>query len=263
MASWEHAAGLLWPILTDAAKRGELRNYGEVAPAVHTVPIAVGYALGPIQDFCRNEQLPPLTAIIINKGTGFPGPGFSAWDVDDIQNAYKAVFGFNWDVVSNPFVGYGENDSAESLAIGITTSSVSAEEIYAQVKVRGVIQIIFRRLLLETYCSECSICGCTFEEVLEAAHIIPWGKATHSQRLDPSNGLLLCSLHHKLFDSGKIKITSEFRIQYGDMDMKEEPYSDIDKRLTISLHGKKIKLPRNRRHWPALNFLSYRYEMTD
>lgn len=55
----------------------------------------------------------------------------------------------------------------------------------------------FRNKLLDIYKGRCIISGCDIEEVLEAAHIIPFN-GLHSHNI--ANGLLLRSDLHKLFD---------------------------------------------------------------
>lgn len=66
---------------------------------------------------------------------------------------------------------------------------------------------------------KCAICGCEIngKNHLIASHILPWNKANSQQKVDPNNGLLLCSNHDLLFDSllisfdenGKIIISDE------------------------------------------------------
>jgi len=64
-------------------------------------------------------------------------------------------------------------------------------------------QPTFRRKLLDAYHGKCAITQCTLEEVLEAAHILPYrGRSTNAVQ----NGLLLRSDIHTLFDRGLISI---------------------------------------------------------
>ena len=61
----------------------------------------------------------------------------------------------------------------------------------------------FRKLVLEKYNYTCVVCGCKEPKILEAAHI----KSVYDGGNDDvENGLCLCSNHHKLFDSGLLKI---------------------------------------------------------
>lgn len=50
----------------------------------------------------------------------------------------------------------------------------------------------------------CLICHLPYSELLRASHIKPWAKSTNKERLDISNGFLLCANHDALFDKGFI-----------------------------------------------------------
>lgn len=64
-------------------------------------------------------------------------------------------------------------------------------------------QSAFRKSLLEAYGNRCAITECDLEEVLEAAHILPFkGPATNTLE----NGLLLRADIHTLFDRGLIAV---------------------------------------------------------
>jgi hypothetical protein len=71
------------------------------------------------------------------------------------------------------------------------------------VRRRGQLQ--FRRMLLDAYGGACAITGCSVTAILEAAHIHPYrGDQTNVV----SNGLLLRSDIHTLFDLGLVAIDS-------------------------------------------------------
>lgn len=76
------------------------------------------------------------------------------------------------------------------------------EKIYTSIAVRRG-QRKFRKLLLDAYERKCAITGCTIEEILEAAHIIPY-KGSHTNKL--ANGILLRADLHTLFDLGLITV---------------------------------------------------------
>ncbi|WP_404482023.1 HNH endonuclease [Novosphingobium sp. BL-52-GroH] len=70
-------------------------------------------------------------------------------------------------------------------------------------------QRAFRQALLSAYQGRCAISGCDVEEVLEAAHIMPYmGEHTNAV----TNGLLLRADLHTLFDLGLIMIDADYRI---------------------------------------------------
>lgn len=71
-------------------------------------------------------------------------------------------------------------------------------------------QSSFRLNVIEAYNRRCAITGENTLIVLEAAHIVPYGKqGTH----DVKNGLLLRSDFHKLFDAGLVSVTPEYKIK--------------------------------------------------
>jgi len=100
--NWLHAAGIIWSRLTEAAQQRKTIFYGDISPLISTVPLNVGRALGPIQDYCLETRRPPLTAIVVGKTTGEPGTGFVGWDVGDLASALDLVFDFQWMTVDNP-----------------------------------------------------------------------------------------------------------------------------------------------------------------
>ena len=88
-----------------------------------------------------------------------------------------------------------------------TTRETLAERIVASI-VRRRGQGAFRRRLLDAYRGRCALTSCQVTEVLEAAHISPYrGVETNH----PTNGLLLRSDVHVLFDLGLISIEPETR----------------------------------------------------
>jgi len=80
-----------------------------------------------------------------------PGSGFIAWDRDDLESGYENVFNYNWKALENPF-GYAKNgETVKSLSRQFRRNSISGEELYLRVKVRGQLQNIFRDNILEIY----------------------------------------------------------------------------------------------------------------
>lgn len=93
----------------------------------------------------------------------------------------------------------------------------------------------FRRTLLKAYSRQCAVTAYDVEDALDAAHIIPYrGPMTNH----PSNGLLLRSDIHSLFDYGLLSVdveTSNCRVILS---------SDIRRSAYESLHGTSLQLPR-------------------
>ena len=72
-------------------------------------------------------------------------------------------------------------------------------------------QSIFRKVVINNYLNSCAICSLNIKELLIASHIIKWSENS-SQRLNPENGLCLCSIHDKAFELGYIGIQYDYKI---------------------------------------------------
>ncbi|MBF4559235.1 HNH endonuclease [Pseudomonas sp. p50] len=86
-------------------------------------------------------------------------------------------------------------------------------------------QAEFRERLMNIYGRTCALTGCAVEPVLQACHIAP-----HSKGLDyaSSNGLLMRSDLHLLFDAGLLKIDGD-GIVYVQPSLKSDPsYQNLD-----------------------------------
>ena len=70
----------------------------------------------------------------------------------------------------------------------------------------------FRRDVIALWNGACVFSGCKTEAVLRASHIKPWRDCSHSERLDPNNGLLLSANLDALFDRYLISFTDEGQI---------------------------------------------------
>lgn len=73
----------------------------------------------------------------------------------------------------------------------------------------------FRNALVE-YWEGCALSGVQFPEILKASHIKPWKDATHAERLDPFNGVLLSPTYDALFDRGYISFGDDGRVLLSD-----------------------------------------------
>ncbi len=90
----EERAQQLWSILVLAARNRQVLTYEIVAQACGVPAPSVGDFLRPIQQFCSENHLPPLTSIIVNKTTGLPGDGFIA--AEDVPRAQLQTFAKHW-----------------------------------------------------------------------------------------------------------------------------------------------------------------------
>ena len=106
-------------------------------------------------------------------------------------------------------------------------------------------QASFRKNILNIYNGACAVTGIKQKEVLEAAHIQTYinEESNHIQ-----NGICLRVDIHKLFDNGLLSIDSNHRVVISSL-LETTAYKKIK--------GKKIKLPKNKLHYPSNEALSY------
>ena len=83
-------------------------------------------------------------------------------------------------------------------------------EIIASTKVRRG-QQFFRQSVLNRFENRCGITGIAIRRLLVASHIVPWGTNV-VERLNPSNGLCLSSLHDAAFDSCLTTFDEDYRL---------------------------------------------------
>ncbi len=248
-----------WNILTQSASNRSSITYGQLANRLGIHHRPTRFILDLIQNYCLEENHPPLTILAVNQKTMLPGPGFIAWGIDNLDEGRQQVFDFPWSSLENPFTFASDDTSYENLVDDLFNYPEQSEDIYARVQVRGMAQQIFRNTLLIAYSNRCAFTGLQFTPCLDASHIIPWRESTHLQRMDIRNGILLSSVHHRLFDQKLITIDKEYKIRFYDPFMKQPPqYSEYDKFLTSDLHGKVIHLPHNQNHWPKLEWIQKR-----
>ncbi len=86
----------------------------------------------------------------------------------------------------------------------------AGREREATVKVR-INQNFFRSMILANYRSRCAICSMPETRLLIAAHIVPWAEDP-TQRMNPKNGICMCVLHEKAFDTGLIAISDDYSL---------------------------------------------------
>lgn len=133
------------------------------------------------------------------------------------------------------------SDSAKDSDVGI-------ERVLRQIiQRRG--QPKFREQLLDAYGGCCAITGCNAKAALEAAHIEPYSGPSSNK---VSNGLLLRSDIHTLFDLGLIAISSDKLKVQVDPQLLGTHYEDIA--------GKNIRVPQAVRHRPDPNLLDRRWK---
>jgi hypothetical protein len=96
----EQRAQQLWSLLVLAASNHQILTYDLVAKLVGTVRPSLGDFLRPIQQYCTENNLPPLTVLVVSAKSGTPGEGFIA-DAD-VPKAQILVFEYDWLAMKAP-----------------------------------------------------------------------------------------------------------------------------------------------------------------
>jgi putative restriction endonuclease len=117
-------------------------------------------------------------------------------------------------------------------------------------------QAAFRERVLAAYRDQCALCRLRHRELLDAAHIIP----DKEEGGEPvvSNGLALCKLHHKAYDSLFISVRPDYVIEVR-KDVLVEVDGPVLKHALQGLHGMRMQLPRAAGHRPDRDRLQIRY----
>jgi predicted restriction endonuclease len=69
----------------------------------------------------------------------------------------------------------------------------------------------FSSAVKSNYNYRCAVCGLSVRDFLVAAHIVPWAH-DESVRLDPTNGLCLCTKHDRGFELGYFYLDEDYRV---------------------------------------------------
>jgi putative restriction endonuclease len=249
-----------WPILADVARNKGRISYGNLAKEIKIHHRPVRFVLEEIQNYCLQEKLPPLTILVENK-KGVVGRGFIAWDADDLDSGLQKVYTFDWNGIPNPFEFASDGATPEEIASALAKRTVTSKDVYAKVRVRGMGQIIFREMLLRVYGGRCAFSGYKAKSLLQAAHILPWSQCKAEERLEPSNGILLSVLHHRLFDLDWVRIDENYQIFVNQELVEKQSFSKDELALLAGLNGKPMSLPSDSANWPSKHLITERYKI--
>ena len=114
----------------------------------------------------------------------------------------------------------------------------------------------FRGVVLPAYGNQCAICRLKEERLLDAAHIV--GDA--DQRGEPvvSNGLSLCTIHHRAFDQDLVGISPDYEVRVARRLLEDEDGPMLE--ILKGSHGVTIELPRRRASQPDQERLAIRFD---
>jgi putative restriction endonuclease len=132
---------------------------------------------------------------------------------------------------------------------------IEREYVFRQTRVR-VHQTRFRAQVVPAYGEQCAICRLKEPRLLDAAHIT--GDAEDHGLPLISNGLSLCSIHHRTFDHDLVGITPDYEVRVARRLREEEDGPMLD--LLKGFHGKPIVTPKRAAWLPDRGRLAERFE---
>jgi len=98
-------AAQIWPVLVAAAHNRQVLTYEILADLIGMGPPGKGAGtlanpLSIIMRYCDENDLPPLTVLVVNKTTGEPGKGLIA--IKELHTDRERAFRYRWYHMSPP-----------------------------------------------------------------------------------------------------------------------------------------------------------------
>ena len=113
----------------------------------------------------------------------------------------------------------------------------------------------FRGLVLPAYRERCTICSLKEVRLLDAAHIVGDLDVTGIPAV--SNGLSLCSIHHRAFDQDLLGISPDYRVHLSRRLLEDDDGPMLE--LLKACHGSTIDVPHRRTSRPDPERLAARF----
>jgi putative restriction endonuclease len=117
-------------------------------------------------------------------------------------------------------------------------------------------QARFRGRVLPAYANQCTICRLKEARLLDAAHIVADAEVAGEPTV--SNGLSLCSIHHRAFDEDLVGVSPDYVVQVHPRLRDEEDGPMLA--LLKDAHGSSIVVPRRTTLRPDRELLAQRFE---
>lgn len=149
-----------------------------------------------------------------NRVKGLANPGQNAIDIYN-------EFANNWDEMlfeSEVLLANYQNKKIEEFLEDSEIKQIERDilegkvgmDVQRLIKTR-INQSLFRRVIVNNYSNSCTICSMNIDNMLVASHILKWS-TNEINRLNPENGLCLCSIHDRAFELGYLGIRSNYKI---------------------------------------------------
>jgi putative restriction endonuclease len=117
-------------------------------------------------------------------------------------------------------------------------------------------QARFRARVLPAYANQCTICRLKETRLLDAAHIV--GDAESEGEPAVTNGLSLCSIHHRAFDEDLVGVSPDYVVRVHPRLLDEDDGAMLD--LLKRADRSPILVPRSPRSRPDRELLAVRFD---
>lgn len=111
-------------------------------------------------------------------------------------------------------------------------------------------QHLFRSMVIAGYREACAVCGLPLVRLLVASHIVGWA-IDPANRMNPRNGICLCALHDRAFDSGLLNVGDDYTISLA-RSLHRMPETEAVQSYFLTYEGRTIQLPDRWRPDPLL-----------
>ncbi len=205
----------------------------------------------------KQERDPIIGCIVLNECVWFDEADYVRMPADFASNivtgkTYYAYEGEGLRVWQDVQAIAGREKQDQIFHPNMLAEPTSLPYGYAERKIRYG-QGAFRTIVEANY-ERCAISGEKTRPVLEAAHIQPYSV---SQDHSPTNGLLLRSDVHKLYDLGYITVTPDYEVQVSGK--LREDFSNG--KIYYRHDGQQLaKLPKSKLFWPDTEKLAWHKE---
>lgn len=211
--------------------------------------VRYAYRAGPIDQpdntaLRRACELRVPLVYFVGTRPGWYKPFFPCWVVEDDPVARSVL------IVKGRLVG--PPDDPEPL---LTDDPIERRYATRELRVR-VHQARFRGRVLPAYSSRCAICSLKEVRLLDAAHIT--ADASSDGDALVSNGLSLCTIHHRAFDQDLVAITPDYQVRVSPRLLEDDDGPMLD--LLKGFHQQPIHVPERRTWRPDRERLAVRFE---
>lgn len=155
-------------------------------------------------------------------------------------------------VVVTPGAMVGPLDEQEPVRV---EDPIERRYVVRETKVR-LHQARFRGRVLPAYMSQCAICRLKEGRLLDAAHIIGDIQATGEAVV--SNGLSLCSIHHRAFDQHLVGISPDYKVHIARRLLDDDDGPMLE--LLKGFHEAILEVPARRAWRPDRERLAERFD---